>query len=325
MKTILISIITLLFFIGCGASKQKEVSLPTWYLNPPANNPIFIFGEGMGDTLDDAKANALNNMAAKLVVAVSSSIKSYTATYSNGNASSYDKSITKQVQTDVEKIKFNNAKVEKSLMAGKNFIVLMKVDREELYRLKKQEFLDLDSRIDSKYNNASTFPQLEKIYALQSLQKKINEAKSKSYIVNAIKNSFQSHTYISKYDSYIDEIATLKTITPIYVQSNMDENYFKDELITLLNTEQFKVSNDKNSPILIDLNNKVRYSIARGWNIAKVTNTVTVKSNNKTISNNVIQSLGRSSSSKENALNSAAIDFSKKLKKHGVEKILFSK
>jgi len=328
-KTFLALIITLslslTLFVGCGASKQKEVNLPSWYLSPPANNPIFIFGEGLGDTLDDAKANALNNMAAKLVIQVSSSIKSYTSSYSNGQKSSYDKAVTKQVQTDIAKIKFSNAKIEKSKMINGKFVVLMKVDREEFYKLKKEEFLSIDKRIDTLYSIADEKPALEKIYDIQNLQDKITQATSQAHIVNAIKNSFKSQPYISKYNNYLDEISTIKSNTPIFITTNRSENYFKDEIVTLLNNEGFKVSQDSASEIIINLNNKVRYSKARGWDIAKVTNTITVTSAGKTISTNVFQSLGRSSSSQENALSSAAINFSKKVKKVGMEKIIFGK
>ena len=108
----------------------------------------------------------------------------------------------------------------------------------------------------------------------------------------------------------------------IKVITNNKEKYFANSLIDLLNQANYKIS-DQAPDVKIKVDNKVRYSMARGWNIAKVTTTLSVISNNKTISNQIINTIGRSSTSKQSALQNASVRFAKKIKQKSLDKILF--
>ena len=65
--------------------------------------------------------------------------------------------------------------------------------------------------------------------------------------------------------------------------------------------------------------------MARGWNVAKVATTLSVMSNNKIVSNRTLSSVGRSSTSKESALEDASKSFLKKIKEETLDKVIFSK
>ena len=106
---------------------------------------------------------------------------------------------------------------------------------------------------------------------------------------------------------------------------NSKDNYFADALIDILNQKNFKITQSDNGDILIKLNNKIKYNKARGWNIAKVTTTLSVISNNKIVSNRIFRLIGRSSTSKESAIESASRGFVKELKKITLDKAVFSK
>ena len=79
----------------------------------------------------------------------------------------------------------------------------------------------------------------------------------------------------------------------------------------------------RNNDYLICVNNKAKYSITRGWNIAKVSTTLSVISNGKIVSNKIINTVGRSSTSKQSAKQSASKSFIKKIKKEGINRIIF--
>lgn len=327
-KKLLIVIFIIGLFSACASnvtSINQEDSIPVWYINAPVNNAVFIYGEGQSTNLSDAKDNALNAMASKLIVSVGSSTSSVTKTSLNNSVSSYSKDVIKDVSIDVQKIKFTNASVDQSTKIADEYYILMKVNRIELFDNKKREFDINDNRIISEYNTLDKYGKLEQIHILQNIYPSIVKAKKESIILNVINNDFDNAPYMEKYDSYIDTIAQLKNDSTIMVSTNNKEKYFADILIDLLNQNQYKVSNSPSSDLQISLNNKVKYSIARAWNIAKVTSTISVSSNNKIISNMIINSLGRSSTSKESALENASQNFLMQIQEKTLDKVIFNK
>jgi hypothetical protein len=326
-KTILAAT-TALLLGGCvgGLSPQKEkVEIPSWYINAPANNMVFIYGEGEARTLNEAKDNALNSMASKLVVSVGSSIQSVTKTSRDDSGSSYSKDVTKDLKIDVQKIKFTNAVVDKSENIKDNFYILMKVDRDELFTNRKTEFDLNDKRVTEQFNSLNNYAKLEQIHILQDIYPMVIDGKKQAVILNAINNDFDYGVFIKKYDSYIDAIANLKNDSSITVTTNSSEKYFADGLIDMLNQQKYKISNSTNGDITISINNKIKYSMAKGWNIAKVATTLSVMSNNKIVSNKTISTVGRSSTSKESALEDASKSFLKKIEEETLDKVIFGK
>ncbi len=326
-KIILLVTTITLILSGCISNvlPKKEVKLPSWYINSPINTTLYIYGEGEGDSIKEAKGNALDTMAARLVVSVSSSMKTTTNTSrSASGGSSYGKDVSKSVKLDVEKIKFSNAKAIESVNLGSKFYVLMKVNREQLFDSKKKEFDINDKRVDNQYSSLNSLAKLEQIHTLQDMYPKVINGKRQAIVLNAIKNDFDQGPFLKKYDSYIDAIYDLKSASVIVVQTNSKDKYFADQLIDQLNQQQYKISRT-NGDIIIKINNKVKYSVARGWNIAKVSTTLSVTSAGKIVSNKIISTVGRSSTSKESALENASLSFIKKVKKETLDKVIFSK
>lgn len=326
LNSILLPFLSVVMFTGCALnlapSKTKNNEIPKWYLNTLNNTPIYIYGEGSSNSLKEAKINALSTMASKLIVSVSSKIEMSTIS-NTGDSSSYNKHTNKNIKLEVQKIKFTNAQVAKSTHIGDRFYILMKVNREELFNNNKKEFDINDERIIKKYNNLSQYSKIEQIDILQQMYPDIVKNKSKAIVLNAINNDFDQAPFIQKYDSFIDKIDELKNNFIITVKTNNKHKYFADLLIEELNSKQYKVSS--HGDIVIKINNKIKYSMARGWNIAKVSTSLSVVSNDKIVSNKNINSVGRSSTSKESALQSASNAFINKIKKETLDKLIFSK
>jgi len=171
-------------------------------------------------------------------------------------------------------------------------------------------------------NNLSHLSILEKINKLQSTKSKIEEAKELLYILKAIKNEFSYFEYLDLYIKIKDSISKYKSQLIISINSDLNSGIFKNKVINLLNNNQYKISQQSDTKII--LKNNITYSKAYGWFIAKVTTNINVKSNNKIISNNIISSVGRSSSSNQSALVSASNKFNKNLHKLGIDKLLFN-
>ncbi|MEA3314732.1 MAG: LPP20 family lipoprotein [Campylobacterota bacterium] len=321
---------TTIILSGCIGSKNttlpnNNIQMPSWYINAPSNNNLYLYGEGEASTLQEAKDNALNSMASRLVVSVGSTMETVTSLSHNSNKEdSYNKNISKNLKVDVQKIKFTNATVQRSQKIDDNFYILMEVDREELFNNKKKEFDINDKQLIKTYNSLDNYGKLEQINILQNIYPKIDKAKKQTVILNAINNSFDVEPYIKRYNRYINTITEIKNNLTIRVISNKKDNYFADNLIDLLNQNNYKVNYNK-SDVTIKMDSKIKHSIARGWNIAKISTTLSIISNNKVISNKVIYSIGRSSTSQESAIQSASISFMEQIKKQTLNNILFNK
>jgi hypothetical protein len=315
----------LLFSACLGAknnSPQKNVIIPTWYINTPVNNELSLYGTGFGYSVKEAKHDALNNMSASLITSISSDTTINTT--SNSSSNEYNKNVNKEVKVKTETIDFTNAKVNKTVLINNAFYILVSVDREALFSSKLIKFKLLDNKIKKDFLSSSTFSKLERIYALQVLKEKIANAKKSAYVLYAINNRFKYQKYYTVYESMLSKLETLKRDLKIKVKSNLNEGYFKDELISLLNSNNYKVSNSK-ADVVISIDSKLRHSIARSWKITKVSTNISVKSNMKILSNTIVNTIGRSSSTKDNAIASASMRFKKEIIKISLNKILFSK
>lgn len=314
-----------LAFVGCVNSKQ-DIEIPQWYLNSPANTGLFLYGSGDGENLEAAKSNALNNMAAGLVVSISSSLQTTTKTSVLNGKDSYSKDISKDVKVEVQKIKFTNATVKNSQLINGRFYVLMQVNRIDLFTQKKSEFDTRDNRIDELHGSLDGKSKLSQIYILQDMYPMIKEAKAQAIVLNAINNEFAYPLYVKKYDKYIDSLDDIKQACIVSVETSIQEKYFADHIVDMLNLNKFKISsNSSKSDVLIKVNVQPKYSMTNGWNIAKVTTTISVISDEKIVSNKIISTVGRSSTSQESALEDASKRFREELESVTLDKIVFGK
>jgi hypothetical protein len=310
----------LIVLTACSNSKQntQTTTLPSWYLNAPNNTIEKLYGTGEAFSLNEAKTNALSNMSQNLIVSVDSSINTKTEINNNN----YNKTIIRDIKLKSKKIDFTNYKVEKAIQSGVNYFVLVSVNKNELFYQKKKELDLLDNKIELSINNTNNSSKLEKIKILENLKPTINKAKDLAFIIYAINSGFNYQEYYKKYDDYLNQIDILKSNLKIKVISNTSNTNYKEFLKELLTQENYTISNS-NEDVLIKLNNNIRYSTAMGWQIVKATTTINTISNNKILSTNTISTIGRSSTSKKNALQSSANVFKKKVQKIGINKILY--
>jgi len=260
-------------------------------------------------------------MASRLIVSVSSTIDSTKTTTSGSYGNSYDKETKQNIKLEVNKIKFQNAKIIKNALVGSQYYVVMEANRYDIFSEKKKEFDSLDRDIDKKYQSSSSMKYLEKIGFLLNVKPSINKAKNQIHILNALNKSFDTRQFEDKYNDYALEIT--KEISSLVIDVNSNSEVFKKEFLSFLSKNGFKSGGNANS--IITINNSNQFSKYRGWSIAKSVTSIEVKSSNKNISSNVIKSTGRSSSSKESAYVDSSRKFSNKLNKLGINKILFGK
>ena len=180
----------------------------------------------------------------------------------------------------------------------------------------------MDNKIQNSIKNSQGKPKLEQINIINKTKPNIDEAKNTSFVLYAINNNFNYQIHHTKYDKYINTLNNLKDNLNIKIISNTKDSLYKEYLKNLLTKNNYKISSNSKD-VIINISNNIRYSVARAWQIAKVTTTLNITTNNKTISNHTINTIGRSSSTKQNALDSSAKQFKAKIEKIGLDKLLF--
>ena len=323
MRYIFYSLMVIVFFIGCSSSSTiTKNTYPQWYINPPVNTSNYLFAEGIGVTKEEAKQNALNTVASGLIVNLSSTTQIDKEIYSNGVVTSYNKSVQQNIQTNVQNIEFSNPKIIQSQYINSEFIVLLQINKQELYKKYLNRFKQTDKHINTVVNQSSKDAPLEAILEIERIKPQIQTNTINALILNALNNDFLISKYEDNYNSILNTQKNIIKNSPLFITSNSKEKVFLNHLSKKLNVYGFKIS-QKEKSIKVRIHNDIVYSKARGWNIAKVTSTIQSFSNNTLLSTNIVSSIGRSSTSKQLALQSAGKDFNTKINLIPIENILF--
>ena len=99
------------------------------------------------------------------------------------------------------------------------------------------------------------------------------------------------------------------------------EVIFGDFMKKIVNESGFKISNDANLKIKLATN--TTYTNSKGWEIAKSVTTLQIFSGSKLLKTQVINSIGRSSASKQSALERSGQNFYDVLGKSEFSSLLF--
>lgn len=113
----LVVVYTALFITGCQQSKpiaqsvvQPTETIPTWFVSPPKDNEVTLFGLGEGKTKDDAIQSALSNLAGKLGTEIHANEKLIKTQYTS--AYRYNEEINQNtIESTIHKITLNQYQI----------------------------------------------------------------------------------------------------------------------------------------------------------------------------------------------------------------------
>jgi hypothetical protein len=318
-----ITIILLSLFTGCTSSSNKvKNEMPSWFLNTPSNNSNYLYGSGSGYSKEEAKNDALSHISSSLQVQIKSKITQKKETISQNNQALYYSSDTKkELEAKALKIDYQNVKISKIKQSGEKIYILAQIDKKALIKQKLYQLQEKDIFITKQIDLASK--QNSKIATIQTYQKvtpDITQAKSLINILKILGYDFDKKCYTDNYTNYYLDFT--KAMDSLKIAVNSDNQHFKNIISSHISENGYKINN--NSPdIVIKNKNVITNSKYKGWFIAKVSSNIEVKCNSKIIKNHTINSVGRSSISKDLAIQSASKKFEKNLKKKSIEKFLF--
>jgi len=120
-KTVLILLAAL--FLGCGGP-----NIPKWYQNPPKDTALSFLDIGEGYSNQNAINSALNSIASRIYVNLSSTYVINKGIYNNKTYND----IYREIKAQVPHIDFSGYKILKSQKIGDKYYVLVKVDKNKL-------------------------------------------------------------------------------------------------------------------------------------------------------------------------------------------------
>jgi hypothetical protein len=314
-RTFFITLLLILsiFFIGCNSSntpivlvkEHKVQNLPSWYLSAPNNNQDFLYGIGAASTLSQAKNEALNSLASRLFISISSNTHSIKSSDSFENYSSIN---NQEIFLEVEKIDLLNSKIEKSIKVNDEYFVLLSIDRKKLF---KEYFFKLDiidRKISQFYDKAINLSNIFTISYSKEILDLIDEALLLTKKLSVINEDFNKSQYDLKYNKIKFDLLNLRKNIKLKIKSN----HFLKSLKSYISRNNILLSN-KNFDAIVSSFENINYSKYNNWFIAKCNISVEILVNAEVLSTNNFTIIGRSTHSNFQALENAKKSLEKKL------------
>jgi LPP20 lipoprotein len=156
---------------GCGhlnmgaalRSPQPTAVVPDWMVSPPPDTPSAMYGVGEGLDVGTATRLGLRDVAAKLRVSVSGSVKNQVSE-SNGQV---DAQASSSLMSDIQKTEFRQYTLEKSAPSPNGVYALVRVDRVAFLSDTRERIQRLNRLSSQTVAEASAGNALDKYLALQ--------------------------------------------------------------------------------------------------------------------------------------------------------------
>jgi hypothetical protein len=300
----------LLFLLSCTSNQQLQQlnQLPSWYVNPKPSDQN-LYGVGEGYTLAESSQSALNNLAGKLLISISSE----SSVLLESNKYSTNEQSRQNISESVAKITFNNYQISNSAAFGGKIYTEISVNRDGFIADYGHKLQDLNKRMANIYANLQGKTILEKYNDLKNINDLSIEARNIAMILSGLKsNNFDFKNNIDLYNSYQNSYQNLINKMEFVIEAKDVPEAVKIAFIKFLNKQNFKVVKNKNPNnsdlIIVKINSEITEQKIYGSNIAKLKINFNLLSNqNKIIKSGTIETSGSSVISKSEAINTAVL------------------
>ena len=299
-----------------GQAQQSTEAVPQWFYDHRPNTPVFLYATGEGTSVDAAMHNALNSMSSSIVVTVSGEMERTTRV--QGEA--YTSNVVDNVRVELSRISFPNPKIKKQEHVNNRFYVLVRVSRSELFNTIKSEFENSHDTVVENRQSASSMGKLDSIYQLRQTMDDVESARANATILASLDSEFDNSQYLRTYRELEQDL--LEQQRSLNIEVVGQNSSFNEAVGSFLSAQGFRMS-AQNPDVTVEVQTNIRMSEARGWEIARATTHLQILSNSRVLNSLTIDTVGRSSSSADNAVSDAANALEKELNDRGVEQVLF--
>lgn len=256
MKKLFISLLLVLFGVSATASQNSNASM-SWLNSPPSDSSEYFYAVGYGETISDAKSDALATISAKISVSVASSFSSsVSASRQNGDEDVLSES-KNEVVSQSKNIEYTDVKVQESFDNGKQWAVLVEVDRAILASSYERKLSGVDAKIKAEWDVFTQSTSLEKLKLSSTINKYLKETDTYFALLHALSSRYDDSKYTTRYLNYTKEMRKAKSELTFKIKSDAASGQLASLVRSELSKENASFS-DKNYNVIIDISTKAR-------------------------------------------------------------------
>lgn len=304
-----------------------HAEIPSWVLNPPADDNNHFYGVGEGDSMRMARDEALNTIAAKLSTSVASTLSKNATQSTLGSGLIFNSTTNQQLSSEVKKITFSNYNIVYNAVENGRTYVLVKVNRNQFLAEKKEEIADLEKEMANLFSKLKSKEILERFKILKDITQTAERAKTLVSIVASLDPSYQKEPHLNQYVLYKLKLDDLLDEIEIYVAADNESRYFADVVREEFAKEKIKTSKvarrDNPNGVIVEVEARPTVREIYGRYIAKAQVILSLKKRDGSIVvQNSIEAKGSSSIDADNAIIAASKDFAEILSQKGLLMLL---
>ena len=322
----LAALLFIVIFAGCGGgSAPKPQSYPQWYLNPPQSNGATLYGVGSGPDLPSAKNEALSAISANLSVTVQSQFKKSDHSIRTNNSEQTLQDVLNTVQADTKALTFSNVNVEQNSVLNDKVLILVSVDRAQLFNDQKHRLDTKTSALKTELKNAEALSSIERFIIFKKVRAEHVGIASGAELLAAIKPGFDNSAYLDFTAANDSQFDSLKHGMKLHIKSDADTKLFVAPVIDALTEEGIKVEQSQSSgkSVVIELAASTQQDTLYGYKIEKLRLSATTKTaSGKTVASKQHTFSGKSRYDYTQARHQSVAKFKKKIAQDGIFTVL---
>ena len=306
--TLILSALMVLFLSGCTNSKKevtKSFEFPSWYLNPMANDNVYLYGIGEGFNLKEAKQNALVSLSSSLMITIESK-----SSLKKESILKYREYVFKNFNIDTtsntEKLTFKNYEtINVKKQRYNNILVQVRVKKTDLINSLNKEVKNLYKEYKDISNSREN--DLKRYFKLLNFQRNFISKTNKVEILSDLDKSFDMTYHEKLLKNIYSSLNKLKSSITFSVNSHNVNDTMNSKISEYLTQKDFLIKSASKYKVVYEIINNSK--IAQGMHIVNSTVIVEVLYNNEKVVSKEYKLDGYSSLSKNDAIYDAYTKF----------------
>ena len=301
---------------------ESSKQLPAWYLTPPAMTDEYLFGVGDGNTLEEARKSALENMISQLGITIASSYES-TLNVHKGYREYFTKKTSHNIKSEIASLRISNYEtLQSEKRAYNNYIMLIRSNKQQFTEGLIKELDQKVDKIEVQRMLLQNSDVLSRYQFYTEASNELNDMFSTLLVLNTLDATFQDDLYMQTISAINTELQALKEQMTFSFVSDTDSTVFQEEISVALTDKKMHIIDEKrvdNDHVVIALHSTVNYALSHGFDIARVALVIEAKDyQGKMIGGNRMNLTGHATQGKAVALENASRKFRDLIKKDGL-------
>jgi hypothetical protein len=222
-------------------------SLPEWVSRPPADTTDAWYGVGEGGNVENARAQALADLAGRLATKVLSDVKIDQYSISSERGSTYEERISSMVSTQVEDTKLSHYRLKETQDFEGRIWALVELSISKMIASNEAELRDRDTRVSQFVNRRAKRSRLERMLGEPELSRVLTEAESSILMLRSLRPGFDGG-YMPRYLEIRNGAAKDRIAIRTVIETDEVSKVFSQQLSSQLNQRGFHARVGRSTP-----------------------------------------------------------------------------